>query len=563
MNFDREFAMSKLKLALRYWYTLRCLRPVQFYARVWYRFVRPNLSLSPPPELRALTGKWCLPSARKPSLMGSGAFLLLNEAGDLSIDGWDNPLRDKLWRYNQHYFDDLNARGAIKRVHWHYELIFDWIGHNPIGTGTGWEPYPTSLRIVNWIKWALRGNELPAAAIASLAMQVRWLCGRLEWHLLGNHLFSNAKALIFAGYYFEGGEAKKWRDLGFRILAREVPEQILPDGGQFELSPMYHALALEDMLDLVNVSGCYSLRLTARQVSQVVDWRNRLPAMMHWLEVMCHLDGDLAFFNDTAIGVAPTKRELANYAARLNIKFLSVTEQVSWLKNSGYIRFSSGFATVIADVARVGPDYLPAHAHADTLSFEFSLGGERLIVNSGTSAYGISPERSYQRSTAAHSTLTLDKCDSSEVWSGFRVARRAYPMDVEVHKEGASFKLQAAHNGYARLPGEPIHRRRWILEGGSLRIIDEVTGAGRHCADIRFHLAPGVVPHRLLTGDIILEKNHPHTKVAKCRSVEDVVIDPSTWHPEFGASKETFCLRVSLDGNLPLAHEMVFCWEDV
>ena len=79
----------------------------------------------------------------------------------------------------------------------------------------------------------------------------------------------------------------------------------------------------------------------------------------------------------------------------------------------------------LLDVAPVGPDYLPGHAHADTLSFELSLFGQRVLVNSGTSQYEAGPERSRQRGTAAHNTVIVDGHDSSEVWAGFRVARRA------------------------------------------------------------------------------------------------------------------------------------------
>ena len=50
-------------------------------------------------------------------------------------------------------------------------------------------------------------------------------------------------------------------------------------------------------------------------------------------------------------------------------------------------------AVVLCDIGRIGPDYLPGHAHADTLSFELSLAGERVIVNSGISEYGLSSER--------------------------------------------------------------------------------------------------------------------------------------------------------------------------
>ena len=45
----------------------------------------------------------------------------------------------------------------------------------------------------------------------------------------------------------------------------------------------------------------------------------------------------------------------------------------------------------LLDVARVGPDYLPGHAHADTLSFELSLYDRRTIVNCGISQYANGP----------------------------------------------------------------------------------------------------------------------------------------------------------------------------
>ena len=61
------------------------------------------------------------------------------------------------------------------------------------------------------------------------------------------------KLLVFAGCFFDGPEAKKWQQKGMKILALEVKEQILSDGGHFERSPMYHALVLEDMLDLENL----------------------------------------------------------------------------------------------------------------------------------------------------------------------------------------------------------------------------------------------------------------------------------------------------------------------
>ncbi len=192
-------------------------------------------------------------------MLTSNRFRFLNEEHDLlSQSDWNHPVRAKLWLYNLHYFDDLNAAGACERLNWHRSLIMRWIVENPPGTGNGWEPYPLSLRIVNWIKWVLAGNALPQAALESLAIQSRFLAKRIEFHLLGNHLLANAKALVFAGFFFEGKEADAWGVKGLRILNRELPEQILKDGGHYERTPMYHSIILEDLLDLVNLFGCYS-----------------------------------------------------------------------------------------------------------------------------------------------------------------------------------------------------------------------------------------------------------------------------------------------------------------
>ena len=108
--------------------------------------------------------------------------------------------------------------------------------------------------------------------------------------------------------------------------------------------------------------------------------------MFKWLETMCHPDGEISFFNDSALGIAPKIHDLKSYANRLNINYKSIKfNKIINLSNSGYIRMTSNDAVALLDTAPIGPDYLPAHAHADTLSFELTLFGQRVFVNSGTS----------------------------------------------------------------------------------------------------------------------------------------------------------------------------------
>ena len=533
----------------RYWRTLRHLKLQQFTGRLVFKLWKPRLPTGPVPvpNTRPVAGKWVPPAQREASLRGPGQFVFLNEPGDLADLGWDGPGPSKLWRYNQHYFDDLNALDAAARRAWHNTLLQSWVADNPATAGSGWEPYPTSLRVVNWVKWWLGGAPTNAAQQASLCTQARWLRRRMEWHLLGNHLFANAKALVFAGLLFEGAEADEWLACGLRVLEREIPEQVLPDGGQFERSPMYHALALEDVLDLLNAFKTFGApnRHAAKVQAMCLD---HAPRMLHWLQCMSHPDGGIAFFNDGAHGIAPSNAELNRYAAALGVSASSRPEGKShkntqWLAASGYARVERDGLVALLDLAPVGPDYLPGHAHADTLSMEFSLSGQRVLVNGGTSCYGTSARRLAERGTAAHNTVQVADEDSSEVWSGFRVGRRAYPLNVRVDAD----QISAEHNGYKWLPGQPVHRRAWSFGGNSLLVEDLVTPNVDN-AVARYHLAPGL---RLLSADLhIWHVLREDEFVAQLQVLQgDAEVTESVHAPRFGQIVETQCLTVRLSAS--------------
>ncbi len=556
--------MKPSKKAALYFHTLRYLKPEQVWGRVFFHLRRPRPDLRAAPPLReGSPWTWRLPARRRPSLLGENLFHFLNEEGEvLSHDDWSSSARKKLWLYNMHYFDDLNAFGAAERKPWHQLLISRWIDENPPGKGVGWEPYPLSLRIVNWIKWVLAGNGPDDAFSLSLAVQARYLAGRLEYHLLGNHLFANAKALVFAGCFFAGEEAESWLHRGMAILAREIPEQILSDGGHFERSPMYHALVWEDMLDLTNLADVFPEAMNPWQ-AMTATWPDLLDHMGHWLAAMCHPDGEISFFNDAAVGIAPAPAELFNYARLLGLAPPQTTDDIVWLRDSGYVRIQQGEALLLIDAAPVGPDYLPGHAHADTLSFELSLDLQRLVVNGGTSVYGVDEERQRQRSTAAHATVVVDGENSSEVWSGFRVARRARIVQSEIWRDGEA-TVTAAHDGYRRLSGSPVHRRTWSLKDCKLYITDQLIGAGKHQMEIIFPLAAGLSIKKQQDNllQIIDEKNEGLVCLLQCGDGIEAAAERTTWHPRFGETVEAWRIRLSLWGELPLSHLTVLRWGD-
>ena len=390
----------------------------------------------------------------------------------------------------------------------------------------------------------------------SLAVQARWLSKNLEFHILGNHLLANAKALCFIGLYFSGKEADAWYSRGSKILEDQLEEQVLPDGAHYELSPMYHLVVLEDLLDLVQLMTVYK-----QQVPHYL--RDAIRRMLAWSRVMRYPNGEIPFFNDAALGVAAKPAELDLYAQALGFDPAVIEQPVKYLRNSGYIKMICDSAMVFADCAAVGPDYLPGHAHADTLSFEFSLGDRRVIVNGGTSVYGADQERQWQRGTRAHSTVTIDAQNSSEVWGGFRVARRANVSGVAVDHNGLS--ARAEHDGYTRLPGSPRHQRGWRLSSGTLQVSDLISGSGTHDIEINFHFGSGLIPRLNNDGAVDLYDEKSGSVLCRFTSSESQAlhIEQTTWHPYFGVSIPTWSVLVRVSRKLPLNHHAVFDWRTV
>jgi uncharacterized heparinase superfamily protein len=306
---------------------------------------------------------------------------------------------------------------------------------------------------------------------------------------------------------------------------------------------MYHAIILDDLLDVINAARRYG-----RSKCEVFrDLRQITTRMRAWLAAMTHPDGGAAFFNDTAFGIAPTLASIEAYAARLGLAAVpALGDGFHRLPASGYIRLKSGDLTGILDLAAIGPDYLPGHAHADTLSFELSFGDERIIVNGGTSTYAPGPLRAAERATAAHSTVEIDGQSSSEVWASFRVARRARVRDVSCGTAGGVLTVEAAHDGYRRLPGRPLHWRRWAFDDGCMTVADRVTPAAGHQALARFHLGPDVTATRDVSGREGMLVTSAGRKL-RWTATSTAQIVPSEWSCEFGRRIPTHSLLAPLE----------------
>jgi len=401
-----------------------------------------------------------------------------------------------LWRFTLHYFEwlaDLEAIGGAQSSAHARALMDDWMTAHARPDAVAWHPYPLSLRVYAWLRhgpFVLEGAE---AAFRnryrnSLDRQARHLARVVEHDIGGNHLIKNLKALIAAHRCLDGqtgADAKVW-------LEHEVSRQVLADGGHYERSPSYHFQVLCDLLDV--------RALIAEEEAPPTWIEDAIARMGGALAFFRHGDGGLALFNDGDIG---TPGRLTAVDRHLGGRH----DAPDSLPDSGYYRIAAEGALVLMDAGPCCPDDLPAHAHADTLSFEFSHLSQRLVVNCGTYAYQDAAWRNRLRGTAAHSTVGVDSEDSAEVYGTFRLGRRPRKVSATRHLDALGISVIGHHDGYRHLG--LIHHRSISLAGDGRQLTgeDHLEGPGTAVGRVftaRFHLHPHVAADQRQDGAVDL-----------------------------------------------------------
>ncbi|MGM0608810.1 MAG: heparinase II/III domain-containing protein [Candidatus Muiribacteriota bacterium] len=456
--------MTKL---LRLFNTVKYLKFTQIYYRLFY-FARARFRKLIGFEYDFSKGSnsttlELIESCEYYSTYKDGEFSMLNlsKKFDDKID-WNYSNYGKLWTYNLTYFEYLKEKEAVS-------LIYDFI-ENISSVKDGLEPFPISLRGMSWIKFLTKREIQDKKIDDSLYAQYYILMDNLEYHLLGNHLLENGFSLLFGAYYFQD---EVLYDKAADILKNELDEQILEDGAHFELSPMYHQMMLFRVLDCVNLVQNNSWK----KQELLTYLQKKASLMLGWLDAVTFKNGEIPLLNDSANAIAPTSKELFNYAnnLQLNIKH-------SKFKESGYRKITKANYECVVDVGEVGASYIPGHAHADTFNFVLYLRGRPFIIDCGTSTYETGARRDYERSSAAHNTVEVAGNNSSEVWGGFRVADRAEVTDL-IEKND---QIKATHDGYQKKHGV-LHTRQWSFADDKITVSDSLSKARQAVARLHFH----------------------------------------------------------------------------
>ena len=458
----------KIKL---YFHTIKYLKFKQIQYRIYYllrnywqdairaRFEEEQVIT----YLSKLNFEPSLPAAPTVKVNGNDfSFLNLGITFQDKIN-WNESKYGKLWTYNLNYFEFLQLPNFSEKEG--LCLIRDY---NNANIKDGLEPYPISLRSINWIKFLVKHQITDTKINQFLYRQLWKLANHIEYHVQGNHLLENGFGLLFGAYYFK---EEVLYQKAVAILKAELMEQILEDGGHFELSPMYHQLLLFRALD------CYNLVKHNPLFNQELlpFLKNKIEIMLGWLTQITFDNDDIPLFNDAAYNNSPTTKSLMDYG-----KQFGLLPHKKALGESGYRKKKTKNYEVIIDIGKIGPDYILGHAHCDIFNFVLYANKQPFIIDTGTSTYNATERRQFERSTAAHNTVQIEEEEQAEIWSSFRVARRNYPCILVDKSDFVSAELTYATSSVK-------HTRSFNFEPQKIQITDIITFGKVGKAYLHFH----------------------------------------------------------------------------
>jgi uncharacterized heparinase superfamily protein len=361
-----------------------------------------------------------------------------------------------------------------------------------------WSPYAwradvVASRLCHWLENLafLEAGLDPERLLASVAVQARHLKRTLRVDVSDHRRIRVLKGVVMCGVCLEGRAAD--REAALKALEEELARQVNPDGGHVERSPSVQVEVLRDLLDIRSL-------LVAEKLP-VPDWlQAAVDRMVPMLRGFRHGDGRLALFN----GAREGRREdvdltLTQAAAK--------SRALANAPHTGFQRVGAGRLLVIVDTGPPPLSGFDSQGHAGSLSFELSVGRERVIVNCGAPLRREGPWAAALRSTAAHSTVTVEDVNSSEILADGTIGRRPVEILATRREADGNTLIEASHDGY-RQPFGIVHKRSLYVsgDGEDLRGEDTLSGRGSRVFTARFHLHPGVQASVIQSGAAVLLK---------------------------------------------------------
>lgn len=485
-----------MKNPLTYYHTCRYLSFRQIFYYVWYRLIKQawvgkktysayfNTSLHPLP---VATLVYPVMTQHK-----HNAFLIFGK--ELNIEhgiDWNYKKHGKLWNYHLQYMDLLldDLISTSLRSKWLKD-----VSEQLLNKTLSLEPYPVSLRLIHTLDYLAKNKVNDPAIDKAIQFQIAFLEDNLEYHLSGNHLLENYMALVYGHLALQSEQAlKQYLDK----LLKTLDEQILQDGAHYETSLSYHAAIfcrLAGIFSLLKHSSSYRMEANALSVF--------LMKMFSWLNEITRSFSVFPLINDSVSWPHIHWNAIKSFAKQMELD----TQHIKLLE-CGYRWLSSNSMELLMRVGPMACLDQPGHAHADYLHISLYAQGKAVLVDTGISTYEASALRLHQRSTLAHNAVVMEGEQQSELWSAFRMARRAIVTSFTETDHSLDARVKW-YQGYE-------HRRQVICKDSTMRILDHWTNQnGRQQVVALFHMDHDVHvqlhPAGVFAGDLLFEFEGAH-----------------------------------------------------
>jgi uncharacterized heparinase superfamily protein len=450
-----------------------------------------------PADLRLRVGERWPGEARRGAAILAGEITLAGQLVRNPMPVWFPPEAGTNWLAAWHDFawvSDLlsvgsGARDAVRA------LVQSWLTDNTAWHPVAWRADVLATRIYNWLvhfdEIASREADrlLRRAMLVSLSGQLRHLARTAAWELGGPARLRSLKGLIAGLVAFGGSQKRVVRAL--RAMERELPAQILPDGGHRSRNP---SVQLDVLRDLVDTRAA----LRAGHVEIPGALQDAIGRMGPILRFFRHGDRKLALFNGSIeedgilVDLVLTRSETKERAP-------------AQAPQTGFQRMQAGHSLVLVDAGKPPAPGFDETAHAGPLAFELSQGRERIIVNCGGYRGTQRAWRQVARSSAAHSVLVVADTNAVEIGDDGTLGRAPPTIRCERAEEDGHQWIAVSHDGYRQRFGLTYARELYLsADGDDLRGEDKLSGRAGTPFAVRFHLHPAVQPTLAQDGNAAL-----------------------------------------------------------
>lgn len=304
------------------------------------------------------------------------------------------------------------------------ELLLDWLEDEPIPTSPKepvWRTLEAGIRVADtWPYMWAQAIKAPELDNETIFLWVKsWMehgyflsqyNGSLNWLIKESH-----GLYTIAVFFPEFSESENWEILASTRLETQLSQDFYPDGVLTELTPHYHRLVVDDILNIYklgkinkrnlsdqltdNLEAFFSYLLKIMMPNRLTpgvndnDLNENVAELMHiWEDEGLKYRDDFAWIASNGVsGSVP-----AYTSVYLPWAGQAVMRE-NWSTNSNYL------------MMECGPFGTGAHQHEDKLGITLAPYGVTMVSEAGTYTYDNSSFRNYCLSSAAHSVVLIDK----------------------------------------------------------------------------------------------------------------------------------------------------------